>query len=278
MIIKQISLCLFIFSITVLLLPSPIDSENICNETPPEIRAVDGIPAYAQCSLSTGSVYSNNGIDTRSESGGSGWIRTQWSGGYQCTEFAFRYLAFRWNIKSAPSGNAGTWGDNKLPAGLVKTNLPVHGDIIVFAPGSCGADPVTGHVAVVDIVNDSTLTIVEQNGASRRKCKLSCAKCFLHAEANNGNVAVQYPHKAKLRFDVVVLCGRDGISIFLSDFLASGASVLLFKLNGQMMADLTKQLSNKHIYFKPEAKPPETFILLVRKDEIKVYRKVSNIY
>jgi surface antigen len=149
---------------------------------------VDGIPAYDQCTDSTSSaIYSNNGVDTATTSAGTGWVRTQWSGGYQCTELAHRYLSFKWNVQNVPNGNAGTWCDGTIPTGLVKSTTPVHGDLIVFAPGSCGADATTGHVAVVDVVNtDATVTFVEQNRAGRRKCANSTAACFLHATANNG--------------------------------------------------------------------------------------------
>jgi MYXO-CTERM domain-containing protein len=161
---------------------------NVCNETVPASRMVDGIPAYAQCAdVQSTSVYSNNGVDTATTSGGAGWIRTQMSGGYQCTELAHRYLYFKWNVQSVPSGNAGFWCDATIPNGLSKSTTPIHGDLIVFAPGSCGADPTTGHVAVIDVVNaDATVTVVEQNQAGRRKCQISCAACFLHASANDG--------------------------------------------------------------------------------------------
>lgn len=150
---------------------------------------LDGFPAYAQCTDSnSSSIYSNNGIDTATTSGGTGWVRTQGSGGYQCTEWARRYLHFRWNVTSVPSGNAGVWCDGTIPSGLVKTTSPVHGDVIVFAPGSCGADATTGHVAVVDIVNSNgTVTFVEQNRANRRSCAIDTAACFLHATANDGS-------------------------------------------------------------------------------------------
>jgi surface antigen len=162
---------------------------NICNETVPSNRMVDGFPAYSQCADSTNSsIYSNNGIDTATTSGGNGWVRTQGSGGYQCTEWAHRYLTFRWNVTSVPSGNAGVWCDGNIPSGLVKTTVPVHGDIMVFAPGSCGADATTGHVAVVDVVNSNgTVTFVEQNRANRRSCATDTAACFLHATANDGS-------------------------------------------------------------------------------------------
>ena len=78
----------------------------------------------------TTAVYSNNGTDTSTTSGGAGWIRTQGSGGYQCTELAHRYLYFKWNVASVPNGNAGVWCDAALPSGLVKSTAPVHGDLV----------------------------------------------------------------------------------------------------------------------------------------------------
>jgi MYXO-CTERM domain-containing protein len=171
-------------------LASTATAGNICNETVPSNHVLDGFPAYAQCTDSQNSpIYSNNGIDTATTSSGSDWARTQGSGGYQCTEWAHRYLYFRWNVTRVPSGNAGVWCDGTLPDGLVKTATPVHGDIIVFAPGSCGADTTTGHVAVVDLVNSNgTVTFVEQNRANRRSCAIDTAACFLHATANDGSV------------------------------------------------------------------------------------------
>ncbi len=164
---------------------------NICNETVPANRQVDGIPAYAQCADSQNSpIYSNNGVDTATASAGTGWVRTQYSGGYQCTELAHRYLYFHWNVTWIPNGNAGTWCDSTPPStsGVVQATTPVHGDLIVFAPSSCGASASAGHVAVVDTVNSATqVTIVEQNGASRRNTNVSCARCFLHVVANDAD-------------------------------------------------------------------------------------------
>ncbi len=164
---------------------------NICDETVPSNRFIDGFPAYSQCTASSSSsIYSNNGVDTTTASGGTGWVRTQGSGGYQCTEWAHRYLYFKWNVQSVPNGNAGTWCDGTIPSGLVKTTTPVHGDLMVFAPGSCGADATTGHVAVIDVVNtNATVTFVEQNSANRRSCANGTAACFLHATANAGTSA-----------------------------------------------------------------------------------------
>ena len=169
--------------------PAVAAAADICGETVPGTRFIDGIPAYAQCAASmTTAVYSNNGTDTSTTSGGAGWIRTQGSGGYQCTELAHRYLYFKWNVASVPNGNAGVWCDAALPSGLVKSTAPVHGDLVVFAPGSCGADATTGHVGVIDVVNaDTSLSVVQQNGASRSKYMMSCAACFLHVAANDGS-------------------------------------------------------------------------------------------
>jgi hypothetical protein len=44
---------------------------DICGETVPSNRFIDGIPAYAQCAASmTGAVYSDDGIDTSTTSAG----------------------------------------------------------------------------------------------------------------------------------------------------------------------------------------------------------------
>jgi hypothetical protein len=162
-----------------------------CNETVPANRNVDGIPAYAQCAtIQDGAIFSNNGVDTRATQMGSDWIKTQYSGGYQCTELAHRYLYFKWKVKWIPNGNAGNWCDTQPPAssGLVQTMAPVHGDLMVLAGGSCGAAQSTGHVNVVDTVDMATgrLVAVEQNRAGRSPYMLSCGKCFLHVMANDG--------------------------------------------------------------------------------------------
>jgi uncharacterized membrane protein YgcG len=161
---------------------------NACAEEVPATRAVDGIPAYAQCaSIENGAIWSNNGINTASSSQGADWVRTQYSGGYQCTEFARRYFLFHWGI-DYQHGNAGEWCNGTLPSTLALATSPTHGDLIVFAPGSCGADSTTGHIAVVDTVDmaGAKVTIVEQNQASRRSTQQSCAKCYLHAVKNDG--------------------------------------------------------------------------------------------
>ena len=164
---------------------------SVCDETVPAERFVDGIPAYAQCdAVENSAVYSNNGVDTSLTKLGDDWVRTQYSGGYQCTELAHRYLHFVWDIDWSPNGNAGTWCDTQPPAnsGLVQTTTPVHGDIMVLGPGSCGASSSTGHVNVIDVVEASgQLFAVEQNRAGRGRYQMSCASCFLHVIANDGS-------------------------------------------------------------------------------------------
>ncbi|HEX6243988.1 MAG TPA: CHAP domain-containing protein, partial [Polyangiales bacterium] len=166
---------------------------NACDEMVPANRQIDGIPAYAQCAMfESGPIYSNNGVDTSATKMGSDWIRTQPSGGYQCTELAHRYWLFRWQVTWLPRGNAGSWCDTMPPAssGVVQSTTPMHGDLMVLAPGSCGADATTGHVTVVDVVDSATqkLTVVEQNRARRGSYMQSCAKCFLHVVANQNGV------------------------------------------------------------------------------------------
>lgn len=164
---------------------------SVCDEEVPEDRYIDGFPAYAQCDGSENeAIYSNNGIDTATSSQGDDWVRTQFSGGYQCTELANRYLYFKWGIDWQPRGNAGFWCDEEPPedSGLVLTQVPVHGDVLVLAPGSCGADGTTGHVALVDEydADNESISAVQQNSASRGRFELSCAKCFVHVVANDG--------------------------------------------------------------------------------------------
>ena len=162
---------------------------DVCVESVPADRNVDGIPAYAQCDGTTkANIWSNNGLDTSTTSLGDDWIQTQRGGGYQCTELAYRYMHFRWHVDYR-HGDAREWCDGDLPSTLVKSASPNHGDLIVFDGGVCGADETTGHIAVVDVVDASggKVTIVEENRAGRRSTNASCATCFLHAVANDGS-------------------------------------------------------------------------------------------
>jgi surface antigen len=153
--------------------------------------SIDGIPAYAQCDASANAaIYSNNGVDTATSALSSDWKRTQFSGGYQCTELVHRYWLFKWNVTWLPNGDAWRWCETTPPSnsGLTLTTTPVHGDAIVFAQGACGSSATYGHVALVDTVDSagSKVTIVEQNNVGRRATAISCASCFLHVVANTG--------------------------------------------------------------------------------------------
>lgn len=164
---------------------------NVCNVTVAANLIVDGIPAYDQCSASnSAAIYSNNGVDTATTAVSSDWKRTQFSGGYQCTELLHRYWMFRWNIDWEPNGDAGTWCDRTPPSssGIVQTTTPVHGDAMVFGPGVCGSGSV-GHVTLIDTVDsaNSKATFIEQNSVGRRTAAWTCASCFLHVVANDGS-------------------------------------------------------------------------------------------
>lgn len=162
---------------------------SVCNETVPPDRNVDGIPAYEQCPAAESSaIYSNNGVDTSTTKMGSDWYETQYDNGYQCTEFVVRYMYFKWKVKWLPDEDAGFWCDKQPPAdsGIALTMTPVHGDIMVFAPNTCGSDD-EGHVGLVDQVNGSKLVVVEENDARRGDVMMSCGKCFLHVVANDGS-------------------------------------------------------------------------------------------
>jgi hypothetical protein len=154
--------------------------DTICNEK--VSASIDGIPAYAYCG--NFDVWSNNGVDTKKVSGGTGWVQSEHGYGYQCVEFAVRYMHFQWKVSAS-------WGVMYAkqmcathPSGVTVTTKPVHGDLVVFGAGSCGADPTAGHVAVVDTVGSSTFTAVQENTAGKYTWNKTCASCFLHAASN----------------------------------------------------------------------------------------------
>ena len=166
---------------------APVD--YICSEAP--TVTLDGIPAYAFCGNTY--VWSNNGVDTKSASGGSGWVRTEGGYGYQCVEYAIRYTHFKF-------GTSVGWGINYAdqmcathPASMSKTTTPVHGDLMIFGAGSCGASAQAGHVAVVDVVSATTVGVVQENPAAKHTYNRSCASCFLHDAKNVGDPCTAAP-------------------------------------------------------------------------------------
>jgi surface antigen len=157
--------------------------DYICNEA--ATATLDGIPAYAYCGGTD--VWSNNGVDTKNATGGAGWIRTETSYGYQCTELALRYSRFKFGVTTVWSGiSYASQMCATHPAAMATTNTPARGDLMVFAPGSCGADATAGHVAVVDTVHPSTIDVLQQNPAAKTTYNTACASCFLHAAQNHG--------------------------------------------------------------------------------------------
>ncbi len=157
--------------------------DYICNEK--ASATLDGIPAYAYCG--NFNVWSNNGVDVKSTSGGNGWVQTEGGYGYQCVEYAVRYEHFKFGVKTG-------WGISYAkqmcathPSSMSVTTKPVHGDLAIFGAGSCGADATAGHVAVVSSVTSTNFTAVQENSAGTYTWKKTCASCFLHATANNGS-------------------------------------------------------------------------------------------
>ncbi len=156
--------------------------DTICSET--AAATLDGIPAYAYCG--NFNVWSNNGADTKSASGGSGWVQTEGGYGYQCVEYAVRYAHFKFGTSTA-------WGIGYAkemcathPSGISTTSSPIHGDLVVFTPGTCGVDATAGHVAVVDTLASSTVTVVQENVAGQYTYNKSCVSCYLHEASNTG--------------------------------------------------------------------------------------------
>lgn len=150
------------------------------------VESIDGIPAYGYCG--NFDVWSNNGVDVQESPGaGPGWVKTEGGYGFQCFELTSRYMHFKFGV--SPTWNVLYASEmcNTHPAGVTVTQNPMHGDLIVFAGGSCGIAAPAGHVAVVDTVTASTVTAVQQNVAARVTWQKSCASCFLHATANGSN-------------------------------------------------------------------------------------------
>ncbi len=161
---------------------SAIDA--VCGGAP--VASIDGIPAYAYCG--NFDVWSKNGVDVQSQPGaGPGWQQSEAGYGFQCFELASRYMHFKWGVASQWGVLYASQMCNQHPAGVVVTQNPVHGDLVVFAGGSCGIAAPAGHVAVVESVSGSSVTAVQQNVAATLTWQKSCASCFLHAVANGSN-------------------------------------------------------------------------------------------
>ena len=164
-------------------------ADGICNEAP--AATIDGIPAYSMCTAAeTSDVFSDDGVHTASTASGPNWVQTAYGNGYQCTELAGRYLNFVWSVSPDwIQGDAKDICTLSLPSALELSTTPMHGDLAVFPPSCDGASSVTGHVAVVDSVNGSSITVVQQNFAGSEEDDSSCISCYVHVIANKGTIA-----------------------------------------------------------------------------------------
>lgn len=61
-------------------------------------------------------------------------------------------------------GNGGQWANSARRLGYWVDNKPQVGDIMVFAPGQAGSDPVYGHVAIVEAIQDGKV-VTSESGA-----------------------------------------------------------------------------------------------------------------
>jgi hypothetical protein len=85
-----------------------------------------------------------------------------WAWG-QCT--AYVALAAPW-IQGLVTGNADAWLSSAAAHGLLTTQVPAVGDVVVFDPGQSGASEADGHVAVVASVGVGSFVITEGNGTA----------------------------------------------------------------------------------------------------------------
>ncbi|HEX7499572.1 MAG TPA: CHAP domain-containing protein, partial [Polyangia bacterium] len=165
-------------------------SDGICGGQP--LAMIDGIPAFAMCDAALNSnVWSSTGGDTASVSEGPGWVETgvgriSGKNGYQCTELAMRYFYFRFGICPWIAVPAKDMCSETVPSTVVLTTTPVHGDLVILPPGCNGAGQESGHVAVVNTVSGSSVTVVQQNAGVNGTATFhtDCATCFIHAVAN----------------------------------------------------------------------------------------------
>ena len=168
-------------------------SDGICGGQP--LAMIDGIAAYAMCDAALNSnVWSSTGADTAGVSEGPGWVETgvgriTGENGYQCVELAQRYFYFRFGICPWVWVDAKDMCTETLPPTVVTSSTPVHGDLMVITPGCDGAGLATGHVAVVDSVSGSLVSVVQENAGKNGTgtFHMSCATCFLHAVANKAS-------------------------------------------------------------------------------------------
>lgn len=84
-------------------------------------------------------------------------------------------------------GNGNMWANSARALGYWVDNTPRHvGDIMVFAAGQSGSDPVYGHVAIVEKINPDGSIVTSEMGASMQ------GKTYSHTYTNTADF--QYIH------------------------------------------------------------------------------------
>ncbi len=118
-------------------------------------RAPANPPAQSNSGNSGGSSSSNPGFS----SGDSG-LAYPWG---QCTWWAYVRRHQLGLPVGSYFGNGGQWANSARAHGYGVDQSPSVGAVIVFAPGQDGADPVYGHVAIVEAVYGNRILISESN-------------------------------------------------------------------------------------------------------------------
>lgn len=118
-------------------------------------RAPANPPAQSNSGNSGGSSSSNPGFS----SGDSG-LAYPWG---QCTWWAYVRRHQLGLPVGSYFGNGGQWANSARAHGYRVDQSPSVGAVIVFAPGQDGADPVYGHVAIVEAVYGNRVLISESN-------------------------------------------------------------------------------------------------------------------
>ncbi len=238
-----------------------------------ETASIDGIPAFYNkntcpalldhscCSDNTElNLFSDNKGLSYATMPPIGGFATEYGWGYQCEEFAYRYVYGRFGIKLPPVPSA--WQMCGLDSSEITTYwasgngtpdyssyTPVHGDVMVFfaGPNACQVGGSNGHVAIVAdkpsaAPNDpSKIWVVEQNwgngGNEPRSADKSCARCYMHINKNpvSGSSAAAcrtepYALATYMTGPAVVLDGPSG----QSQNSQSGALVVFVSKDGQL--------------------------------------------
>lgn len=134
-------------------------------------RAAAAAQAAQQASQSQGSYRAPANPPSQSHSGGSSSSHPGFSSGDsgnaypwgQCTWWAYERRHQLGLPAGSYFGNGAQWANSARAHGYRVDQSPSVGAVIVFAPGQDGADPVYGHVAIVEAVYGNRVLISESN-------------------------------------------------------------------------------------------------------------------